>query len=187
VGKSTLSQALASWLGWQVRSTDKLARHPGRPWQVPPKQVPPHVADHYLSLSPDALLADVLRHYRENVWPLAKAIAERHAMDLSTDRLIMEGSALLPALVATLTLDNVAALWLTASDACFERRIYRSSQYETKSLREKEMIDKFLARTQRYNAHMMTTVERLGLVSVDINGASSMDALMSMVLSELVK
>jgi 2-phosphoglycerate kinase len=182
VGKSTLAQALASQLGWQVRSTDKLARHPGRPWQVPPKQVPPHVADHYLSLSPEALLADVLRHYRENVWPLAEAIIERHATDLSTDRLIMEGSALLPALVATLTLDNVAALWLTASNACFVRRIYQSSQYETKSPREKRMIDQFLARTKRYNTRMMTTVERLGLISVDIEHASSLEDLINRII-----
>jgi 2-phosphoglycerate kinase len=145
------------------------------------------VADHYLSLSPDALLADVLRHYRENVWPLVKAIVSRHAMDCATHRLVMEGSALLPELVATLTLDNVAAFWLTASDACFARRIYQGSRYETKSPREKKMIDQFLARTWHYNAYMMTTVERLGLVSVDIERASSVDDLMSMVLAELAK
>ncbi len=31
-GKSTLGQAIAAKLGWSYRSTDKLARHPGRPW-----------------------------------------------------------------------------------------------------------------------------------------------------------
>jgi 2-phosphoglycerate kinase len=32
VGKSTLGQSLAAKLGWSYCSTDKLARHPGRPW-----------------------------------------------------------------------------------------------------------------------------------------------------------
>ena len=185
MGKSTLAQALASQLGWQVRSTDKLARHPGRPWQVAPKQVPPHVADHYLSLSPEALLADVLRHYRENVWPLVESIVRHHAMDCTMDRLIMEGSALLPELVATLTLDNVAAFWLTASDACFARRIYKGSRYETKSPREKRMIDQFLARTRLYNMDMMTTVKRLGLVSVDIDQIPGVNNLADRILSGL--
>lgn len=31
-GKSTLAQALAAELGWSYGSTDKRARHPGRPW-----------------------------------------------------------------------------------------------------------------------------------------------------------
>jgi 2-phosphoglycerate kinase len=185
VGKSTLAQALASQLGWQNRSTDKLARHPGRPWQVAPQQVPPHVADHYLSLSPEALLADVLRHYRENVWPLVKDIVSLHATDCTIDRLIMEGSALLPELVVTLMLENVAAFWLTASDTYFTRRIYQNSQYETKSPREKRMIDQFLARTWLYNARMMSTVERLGLVSVDIERVSSRDDLVSIILRSL--
>ncbi len=185
VGKSTLAQALASQLGWQNRSTDKLARHPGRPWQVAPKQVPSHVADHYLSLSPEALLADVLRHYRESVWPLVKDIVSLHATDCTIDRLIMEGSALLPELVATLMLENVAAFWLTASDTYFTRRIYQNSQYETKSPREKRMIDQFLARTWLYNMGMMTTVKRLGLVSVDIDQIPGVNDLADRILSGL--
>ncbi|MEL7245323.1 MAG: 2-phosphoglycerate kinase, partial [Cyanobacteria bacterium J06573_2] len=32
VGKSTLAQSLANKLNWNYISTDKLARHPGRPW-----------------------------------------------------------------------------------------------------------------------------------------------------------
>jgi 2-phosphoglycerate kinase len=31
VGKSTVAQAVAKKLGFEVLSTDKLARHPGRP------------------------------------------------------------------------------------------------------------------------------------------------------------
>ncbi len=135
-GKSTLAQSLASHLGWSYRSADKgLAPHPGRPWQVKPREVPKHVADHYLSLSVDELITDVLRHYKDNVWPLIKDIVTSHATDLSTDRLILEGSAILAELDVTLTLNNTAAIWLTASNELFEQRIYSTSHFETKSAR----------------------------------------------------
>src|SRR5687767_6850308 len=87
VGKSTLAQSLASELGWSYRSTDKLAKHPGRPWRTPPKTVPEHVAEHYLTLSVEELIADVIRHYRDNVWPLVEDIVTSHATNLSSDRL----------------------------------------------------------------------------------------------------
>ncbi len=185
-GKSTLAQSLASHLGWSYRSTDKgLAPHPGRPWQVKPREVPKHVADHYLSLSVDELINDVLRHYRDNVWPLIKDIVTFHATDLSTDRLILEGSAILPELVVTLTLNNTAAIWLTASNELFEQRIYSTSQYKFKSTREKKMIDKFLDRTYLYNERIMDAVKRFGLAIMDVGKASNVDELAGMCLSVL--
>ena len=67
-GKSTLAQHLSESRGWKVIATDQLARHPGRPWKTPPETVPQPVAEHYLSLLADELLADVLQHYR-SLWP----------------------------------------------------------------------------------------------------------------------
>jgi len=145
------------------------------------------VADHYLSLSADELITDVLRHYRDNVWRLIKDIVTSHATDLSTDKLIMEGSAILPELVMTLNLDNVAAIWLTASNELFEQRIFTASQYEAKSPREKEMVAKFLQRTHLYNERMMEAVNRLGLVSMDIESTSSLDELCDTCLELLGK
>jgi len=68
-GKSTMAEALATRLGWPMRSTDYLARHPGRPWSRPSSKVPPHVTEYYRTSDMDFLLADVLRHYRETIWP----------------------------------------------------------------------------------------------------------------------
>ncbi len=128
---------------------------------------------------------DVLRHYRDIVWPLIKDIVAYHATDLSTDRLILEGSAILPELVVTLTLNNTVAIWLTASNELFEQRIYSTSQYETKSPREKKMIDKFLERTWLYNDRMVATVKRLGLVSMDVKNASSVNELTSTIIKAI--
>ena len=165
VGKSTLADSLAAKLGWNQISTDKLARHPGRPWQPEPQQVPDHVAEHYLSLSVHELIEDVLHHYKVNVWPQVEAIVT--ATDTSKERIIVEGSALWPEFVATLDVANLAAIWLTASDAVFEQRIRAASQYRTKSQRERIMVDKFLARSLLYNAQMTDAIRQHGLVSVD--------------------
>jgi 2-phosphoglycerate kinase len=171
VGKSTLAQYLASHLGWNYRSTDKLARHPGRPWQTKPSLVPNHVADHYLSLSADELITNVLRHYRENVWPLIEDIVAFHATDMSSNRLVLEGSALLPELVNALNLKNISAIWFTASNEFLKRRIYAASDYESKTHTEKMMIDKFLERNNLLNNRIIDTINQLGLASFDVENA----------------
>ena len=86
VGKSTTAASLATSLGWKHISTDSLARHPGRPWKSAPEKVPDEVAEHYLSLSVDELIEDVLHHYRVNVWPQVKAIIASHLNDPSAAR-----------------------------------------------------------------------------------------------------
>ena len=181
VGKSTLAQSLALKLEWSHMSTDSLARHPGRPWKTRLKTVPEHVAEHYLSLSVDELLAYVLHHYR-SMWPNIEAIVTLHATDLSTDRLILEGSALWPDSVATLDLDNVAAIWLTASEDLFQTRIHNASRFKEEAAREKTMIQRFLGRSHRYNERMMDAVNRLGLLSMDVEATSSLDQLSDMCL-----
>ena len=176
-GKSTLAQSLAHILGWSTLSTDKLGRHPGRPWRNKPDLVPHHVADHYLSLKVEELLADVLRHYYENIWPIVKSLVKSHASHSAKDCLVLEGSALWPEWAATVKSDTIAAIWLTANSRLLEERIYVQSQYIEKSPREREMIDKFLKRTLIYNTHMMQVVNRLELPHIEVNATNSLDQL----------
>ena len=171
-GKSALSESIAENLGWNRISTDTLARHPGRPWRSAPEKVPDHVAEHYLSLSVDELIVDVLHHYRVNVWPKVEEIIASHIDGSSQGRLIIEGSALWPELVATLDFGNIAALWLTASKEVFRQRIRDESLYHSKSLRERRMIDKFLERTLVYNAQMIEVANRHGFILVDVQQSS---------------
>ena len=175
VGKSTVSEALAAALGWEHLSTDSLARHPGRPWKPASEKVPAHVAEHYLNLSVDELVEDVLRHYRVNVWPLVKAIVGSHINDASKIGLVLEGSALWPDFMVGLDYDKVAALWLTASDEVIAKRVRDGSLYGSKSLREREMIDKFLQRTLAYNVRMVDAVRRNGFVLMDVQQSSVME------------
>ena len=177
-GKSAVSESLAARLGWDHVSTDSLARHPGRPWKPAPEKVPDHVAQHYLCLSVDELIEDVLHHYRVNVWPQVEAIIASRSNNTSTNNtstnntsttgIVLEGSALWPELVASLTLDRVGAVWLTAREEVFRQRIHAGSLYSSKSSRERLLIDKFLQRTLAYNARMVDAVSRHGFILVDV-------------------
>jgi 2-phosphoglycerate kinase len=124
-GKSTLGRSLATKLGWNYRSTDKLARHPGRPWANNQAQsIPAHVTNHYKSLSVDALLLDVLFHYKKNVLPQIEAIVHAHLSNLSGDCLVLEGSALYPQLIKHLVEEkSVLGIWLNVSDRLLQNRI----------------------------------------------------------------
>ena len=133
VGKSAVSESLAARLGWAHVSTDSLARHPGRPWKPAPEKVPVHVAEHYLSLSVDELIEDVLRHYRVNVWPKVEEIVASHSNDTATTGIVLEGSALWPEFATSLDLDRTAAVWLTASEEVLSQRIHDGSGYRSKS------------------------------------------------------
>lgn len=126
------------------------------------------VAEHYLSLSVDELIEDVLRHYRANVWPKVEGIVASYSDEASTSGLVLEGSALWPEFATSLDFDKVGALWLTADEETFRQRIYTNSRYSTKAARERKMIDKFLQRTVAYDGRMVEAVNRRGFILVDV-------------------
>ncbi|MBV8882882.1 MAG: hypothetical protein JO235_02620 [Chroococcidiopsidaceae cyanobacterium CP_BM_RX_35] len=178
-GKSSLGRALAAKLGWSCRSTDKLARHPGRPWVgANGKAIPEQVAEHYRELSVNALFSDVFSNYEKNVLPQVEVIVHSHASDLSTECLILEGSALWPGFVANLVSENgVKAIWLTARDQLFRNRIFSESNFCNVCKDEKHLTQKFLDRTLFYNKHMREEVERLGFICIDVESVSTADEL----------
>ena len=184
VGKSTLAESLAAELGWTRISTDSLARHPGRPWRPQPENVPDDVADHYLSLSVDELLSDVLRHYRVNVWPKVEEIIASYSHVHSDSGVVIEGSALWPEFATGLESDHVSALWLTTSQDVLTQRINAESMYRSKTGREKMMIDKFIGRTLAYDTLMVEVAKCHGLTIVDVL-QSSPDELTDKCLSVL--
>ena len=95
----------------------------------------------------------------------------------------IEGSALLPELVANLRFDNISSIWLTASNEFLRQRIYQSSQYSTKSPFEQMLIDKFCQRNCLLNDRIINDVDRLGLVSFDVEQVSTPDELIDKYLS----
>jgi 2-phosphoglycerate kinase len=167
LGKTTAAQAIASMLGWKVASTDKLARHPGRPWQRPPFVVPPHVSDHYRNLVHDELIASVLAHYR-SMLPTIETLVRSHAKDATAQHLVLEGSAILPEQARVLTTRNIAAVWLTGNDRLIQSRIYYESRYDTAGEWSRLMIDKFLERSRRFNRIIEEGVRQFRLPRVEV-------------------
>lgn len=163
-------------VGWTCTSTDRLGRHPGRPWKAGDRPVPAHVARHYRTLPVADLAAEQLRHY-ERMWPVIELLVRASARETGRDRLIIEGSGVWPDRAATVTGSTVAAIWLTASPPTLRERIYSASRYAGLNGRERFLVDQFLGRTQRYNDIMMSAVRRLSLPLLDVDAVPSLDAL----------
>jgi 2-phosphoglycerate kinase len=183
VGKSTIAHVVADRLGYESLSTDGLARHPGRPYRTPERQVPAHVAEHYSSLTADQLITSVLDHY-ERLWPRIEDLVT--ACATSSDAgpgLVVEGSALWPVRVATLTVPATAAVWLTAAEDVLRARVYWAGRYEEATGEERRLMEKFVARTERYQRLMVDAVDRLGLERIDVGAGRSVAELADAVLA----
>ncbi|AFY58636.1 2-phosphoglycerate kinase [Rivularia sp. PCC 7116] len=182
-GKSTLAQSLAAKLNWNYLSTDKLARHPGKPWIQPNKRfIPEHVVEHYKNLSLEALFVDVISHYEKNVLPQVENIV------CSGEHLILEGSAIYPGLVENLVREKgVKAIWLTGSEQLFQNRIYNQSNFDNVGEDEKYLIEKFLQRTLLYNKRMMESVEQLGFKYINVEFTSNTDELSTKYIEMLLE
>jgi 2-phosphoglycerate kinase len=177
VGKSTLAEALGARLGWTCTSTDRLGRHPGRPWKVADRLVPPHVTSHYSAQPVADLTTEQLRHY-ERMWPAIESLVRAHGRENGPGRLIIEGSGVWPDRAAGVTGSTVAGIWLTASAETLRERIYSASRYSELTGHERFLVDQFVGRTERYNEIMLSAVRRLELPLVDVDSAPSLDGLL---------
>lgn len=161
VGKSTLAARIQELLGWSAQSTDRMARHPGRPWP----QLPDQVAEYYSSLS-DETIYWFLRVHHENMWPRVRhTIAD--AANAATG-VVLEGSALRPEFIADLPYPNLASIGLFADEQFLRTRIQSESQYAQQNSARKLLIDKFLTRSLRDNAEVVEAANRLALPLIDV-------------------
>ncbi|MDH6213962.1 AAA family ATPase [Streptomyces pseudovenezuelae] len=183
VGKSTVAQEVAQRLGFGCLSTDGLARHPGRPWRTPEWEVPAHVAEHYASLTVEELIVSVLDHYERLRPRIERLITDHAAGDGGGSGLVLEGSALWPVRVAELTVPRTAAVWLTADPAVLRDRVHADGRYEASTAREQALMDKFLARTDRYQSLMIEALDQRGLDRLDVGAGQSVEAVADAVLA----
>lgn len=168
VGKSTLGKYLANKLGWSYLATDRLAKHPGRPWSENGQAVREHVVQHYQTLSVEALVLDVWSHYQKNVLPQIETIVQRHRSDLSKNCLVIEGSALYPGLVTNLSNENdVSAIWLVASEQLLQNRIFNQSNFSQLDQASQQLVQKFLERTLLYQQYIKDELEGLQFRYID--------------------
>jgi len=179
-GKSTLAAHLNDALGWEVRSTDQFARHPGRPWRDDGSAVPRDVVAHFSSESNAGLLESVLWHYRENVWPIAEAVVRSHLNNSFDPCLILEGSAILPQAVGDSAFTRCRTVWLTAPDEWIRERILASSRFSERSDTEKKLIDAFGDRALAFNQVIVDGASRLGERLVDVSSSDPLPELIEL-------
>lgn len=175
-GKSTLARAVASSLGWRTLSTDQLARHPGRPWALPPQFVPTHVDEHYRTNDVEQLIDSVLAHYHSMASVIRDAV-EQAIHDEGSHGLLLEGSALMPELVQTLALPDISAVWIVASDELLIARIRAESGYDRSEAADRLLIDRFMSRTLAFNRLIARDVTRLGLPYLRVTADLSVEAM----------
>lgn len=161
-------------------STDRLGRHPGRPWRVE-GEVPKHVSAHYLSLSADELVDDLLS-YQRKMWPTIERVVVHRLEATSAPRLAFEGSALIPKNAGNLTDQRVKTLCLTAEPDFLRARIYQSSGYESATAESRQLIDKFVERNQLLNDVYAKMAEAYGVEVVDVGTGISVGELVELSL-----
>ena len=180
VGKSTLGRRLAEEWEWNYLSTDQLARHPGRPWQVGDRKVPDDVVEHYTKLTVPELVDSLLQHYRSNVWPIIDAIVHSRLNNPFDVGLVFEGSGILPELVGAAAYPRVGAVWLTAPEQLIAERIKDSSDYEARTADERRLIDAFVDRSIAIGGFLQHSAEASGQSFLDASAADVFERLRSL-------
>lgn len=177
-GKSTLAQWLGDALGWRVKSTDALGRHPGRPWPG----IPAPVEEFYEALSDDTIYW-FLRVHHTNFWALlVQTIADEKA---AGGGFVLEGAALRPENLAALDDPDLLAVFLYAEPDFLVERMRRASGYAVKDARQRGIIDKFITRSLRDNLELREAAKVHQFTVIDVADADGVDRARQQLLEAL--
>ncbi|MEZ5932593.1 MAG: hypothetical protein R3F54_11660 [Alphaproteobacteria bacterium] len=177
-GKSTLAAAIGRALGWEVLSTDRLARHPGRPWP----RVPPHVAEYYARLSDETIYRFLLNHH-ENMWPgIQRLISD---MQGQGKPFVLEGSALRPDYVSKAVSTENAVVCLHADHDFLRARMLAESGYERLDAGHRPLVDKFITRSLRDNDEVLKAARGHGLFCIDVRDEAAVERFQARMVERL--
>lgn len=169
-GKSTLASSIGTRTGWQVQSTDKLGRHPGRPWPT----VPAHVAEYYASLSNETIYQFLLNHH-QNMWPTIERLLSDYRVNETP--LVLEGSALRADYVKDLARDETTIVFLHSDHDFLRGRMQRESGFDTLDEQNRRLVEAFIERSLHDNDQNLAAARRHGLSCVDVRDLQAVDRL----------
>ena len=178
VGKSTSAVRIGEALAWPVTSTDKLGRHPGRPWM----DVSDAVIEYYLRLSDDTIHWFLLVHHQNMRFIVGETIK---AARRTGRGFVLEGAALRPEYLADWETEGLAAVCLWAEGAVVRERIKAAAEYSRRSDETQQAIEKFAERSVRENAAIAEAAERLGIRVVDVTDLTNADRLVEELTRDL--
>jgi 2-phosphoglycerate kinase len=165
VGKSSCARELSNVIGWPVISTDKLGRHPGRPWT----NVPAPVTEFYLNLSDEAIHW-FLRVHHENMHPVIRAAIQDARR---RGAFILEGAALRPEYLVDWGVGDALVICLHADESILRERISAGSRYSEQPKETKLAIDMFIERSLRENVALVEAAKQHGLKLIDVSTSES--------------
>lgn len=170
VGKTTLANTLSETWCVELLHTDKMGRHPGRPW---PK-VKPFIGEFFERLSAETVFQFLLIHH-QNMWRYVEPLIQKK---VSEDKgFVFEGCALRPEYISSLLGDSLQAVCLTADVAFITDRIHASSEFETLSIKHQLIVDAFIDRSLRDNALQVEKAAEFGIPCTDVGDPSALQSL----------
>ena len=178
VGKSTCAEAVGRAVGWPVVSTDKLGRHPGRPWTGTPDPV----IEFYLRMTDDAIHWFLLMHH-ENMRPV---IQERiRALRVAGAGFVLEGAALRPEHLSGWEVGDALVACLYVEPRVLRERLLSASDHSRQDDRIKVAIDRFAERSLRENEALVQAAIGHGVRVVDVTDPKDADSLAEELASRL--
>lgn len=170
VGKSTCALALGAAAGMAVMSTDKLGRHPGRPWTG----VPEEVEEFYQNLSDDTIHWFLRAHHENMRSVIQNCITEMHQ---TSRAFILEGSALRPEYLSAWNIGDALSICLYANDDHLRRRIEAESNRAAHGKPMQIAIDRFIERSLRENEALAEAADRNGVTLFNVTHVTSAKSL----------
>lgn len=188
-GKSTLAEYIANAEDLEYLSTDKLARHPGRPWKDQVRLLPKDVQDFYeytieyfQNQDMGFLMNDVVSHYSQNIKPLLLAELNNRFSDKN---IIVEGSAIMPSLALEDDSKDMRFLFLILNDTSIRNRILKNSSYNNRSDEIRRAIDTFILRGIEFNNLLYSQALSLNLPYIIVDENMSVDNLYNISMDKL--
>jgi len=174
-GKSTVARAIATEIGFSTIATDDLgaaARGVTGP-EVAPDLFAARAEDHreyYLSHTVEELLDHAERAHRA-LWPAISSVIHEHATWARSS--IIEGWALLPALVAKLDLASIAAVWIDVPESVLNARVRADTAFYAGASDPELMIRRFTSRSVEFGLRLREQTSALHLPLVRLSGAET--------------
>jgi len=139
---------------------------------MPRKPVKPHVAAHYRELDVPELIADVLRHYEQNIWP--QVVRQVDSNDPPT---MVEGSANCPGFSRPTS--ACTCVFVTVDPEVMRQRMWRESGHGHLEPDGQLLVEKFYARAIAFQERMAAVARQENWTCVDVSHADPEDAAMS--------
>ena len=169
VGKSSLATGISKVHDIELLQTDKLGRHPGRPWP----RVKPFIGEFFGKLSAETVFQFLLIHH-QNMWRYVEPLIQNKMTE--GKGFVFEGCALRPEYIDPLLGESLQAVCLTADDAFITDRIHASSEFETLAAEHQRIVSAFIDRSLRDNALQAEKAAEYGIPCVDVSDPDALQA-----------